>query len=302
MTPPPPLFHALLRPAVLQILRATGYHGAKTSVIDSVTDLAARYFLHLCQLTAVFATHNNDGLLPSPPLSSSSSSSSPSPSPPPQPAEGLPAPATDAPTTITTTVAAATTTTTTTTAPLVNPAIPAPTIVDVRMALQRAGALLPERIPEEQAYLGAEDTRGVDEFIAWAMGPLNREITRIALDGNDEAGDYLDALKKKHSKNDDDSKFLGTLLGRSVEHGDVLVEGGECPSILEWEERRRIAGQKTPEPSVQEGSLQNHRYGGGVNGDLVDADGDGDGDESRPPSSGLSSLGDRSIADEMDLS
>jgi len=74
----------------------------------------------------------------------------------------------------------------------VNPAIPAPTIVDVRMALQRAGALLPERIPEEQAYLGAEDTRGVDEFIAWAMGPLNREITRIALDGNDEAGDYLD--------------------------------------------------------------------------------------------------------------
>lgn len=98
------------------------------------------------------------------------------------------------------------------------------------------------------------------------------------------------ALKKKHSKNDDDSKYLGTLLGRSIEHGDVLVEGGECPSIFVWEERRRIAGQKTPEP------LSRKRESNG------DGDHDGDGEESRPPSSGLSSLGDRSIADEMDMS
>ncbi|KAL2169843.1 hypothetical protein VTG60DRAFT_5584 [Thermothelomyces hinnuleus] len=285
MTPPPPLFHALLRPAVLQILRATGYHAAKTSVIDSVTDLAARYFLHICHLTAVFATHNNEGLppspSPSPPLAPSSSS------------PGVPPPAStsvaDAPPVTTTTTTAATATTTAAT--LVNPAVPAPTIVDVRMALQRAGALLPERIAEEQEYVGEEDMRGVDNFIAWAMGPLNREIARIALDGNDEAGDYLDALKKKHSKNDDDSKFLGTLLGRSIEHGDVLVEGGECPSILAWEERRRLASEKTPEPPQRP---QQNRHG--------DVNGDGDGGESRPPSSGLSSLGDRSIADEMDLS
>ncbi|KAL2158486.1 hypothetical protein VTH06DRAFT_4253 [Thermothelomyces fergusii] len=257
MTPPPPLFHALLRPAVLQILRATGYHAAKTSVIDSVTDLAARYFLHICHLTAVFATHNNEGLPPSP-----------SPSPPPPGGGGAAPSAAEA-----------------------NPAVPAPTVVDVRMALQRAGALLPERIAEEQEYVGEEDTRGVDSFIAWAMGPVNREIARIALDGNDEAADYLDALKKKHSKNDDDSKFLGTLLGRSIEHGDVLVEGGECPSILEWEERRRRASEKTPEPPRD-------RHGA-VNGN---GSGDGDGEESRPPSSGLSSLGGRSIADEMDLS
>ena len=102
------------------------------------------------------------------------------------------------------------------------------------------------------------------------------------------------ALKKKHSKNDDDSKYLGTLLGRSIEHGDVLVEGGECPSIFVWEERRRAAGVKKPE-------LQQPQLGAGedFNGD---GDGDGDGDESRPGSSGLSSLGDRSIADDMDLS
>ena len=79
----------------------------------------------------------------------------------------------------------------------------------------------------------------------------------------------------------------------------MLVEGGECPSIFAWEERRRMAGQKTPEPPQ---GLQNHQ-GGEVNGDSNgDGDGDGDGEESRPPSSGLSSLGDRSIADEMDMS
>lgn len=158
MTPPPPLFHALLRPAVLQILRATGYHSAKTSVLDSVTDLAARYFLHLCQLTALYAAHNND----EPPLLPEHN--------------GTP----------------------------VNPVIPAPTVVDVRMALQRVGALLPERIEEEQEYLGEEDTRGVEAFVAWAMGSLNREITRIALDGDDEAGDYLDG---KHA-----SSFFALLL------------------------------------------------------------------------------------------
>jgi transcription initiation factor TFIID subunit 3 len=188
------------------------------------------------------------------------------------------------------------------------------------MALQRAGALLTEPVEEEQEYQGEEDTRGVEAFVAWAMGSLNREITRIALDGEDEAGDYLDgelcslslgwwcwcvcgvvlmmifaALKKKHSKNDDDSKYLGTLLGRTIEHGDVLVEGGECPSILIWEERRKIAGQKTPEPLSRP-------LGFNGDGDHDGEDGDGDGEGSRPPSSGLSSLGDRSIADEMDLS
>ncbi|KAK0632978.1 hypothetical protein B0T14DRAFT_395937, partial [Immersiella caudata] len=212
MTPPHSLFHSLLRPAVLQILRATGYHSAKTSVLDSLTDLAARYFLHLCQLTALYASHNG---------------------------------------------------TTSTT----------PTIVDVRMALQRVGALLPERSEEEQAFLGVEDTRGVEEFVAWAAGQQNREIKRVALDGNDEAGDYLDALKQKHSKNEEDTKFMGTVLGKCIEHGDVQVEGGEFPSIFNWEERLKMAAQR-PEEGRE------------------DVEMNGDGGDSRPQSSGLSSLGD----------
>ena len=183
MTPPPPLFHALLRPAVLQILRATGYHSAKTSVLDSVTDLAARYFLHLCHLTALYATHNNTlgndsdqppHLLLLPPTTTAISEEQ-------QQQQQLQQQQVLNPTTASPSAAAT-----------LNPAIPAPTLVDVRMALQRAGALLPERIREEQEYLEEEDMRGLEGFVAWATGALNREITRIALDGNDEAGDYLD--------------------------------------------------------------------------------------------------------------
>jgi len=188
MTPPPPLYHALLRPAVLQILRATGYHSAKTSVLDSVTDLAARYLLHLCQLTAVYATHNTNrdpkdededeylnyiinGTAGDELLSFESATATA------VAEEGAPENGTS----------------TATNAPaLRNPAVPAPTIVDVRMALERAGVLLPARIDVEQEYLEGEDLRGMEGFVAWATGALNREIARIALDGNDEAGDYLD--------------------------------------------------------------------------------------------------------------
>jgi transcription initiation factor TFIID subunit 3 len=84
MTPPQALFHALLRPSILQILRAAGYHGAKSSVIDLITDLAVRYLSELCRMTALYAAHNGSNRTE-------------------------------------------------------------PTIVDVRMALQHVGALLPEK-------------------------------------------------------------------------------------------------------------------------------------------------------------
>ncbi|RDA83784.1 hypothetical protein CP532_5203 [Ophiocordyceps camponoti-leonardi (nom. inval.)] len=53
------IFHALLRPSMLQILRATGYHATKGAVLDSVTDLAARYLYALCEATAGHASHNH---------------------------------------------------------------------------------------------------------------------------------------------------------------------------------------------------------------------------------------------------
>ncbi|KAJ6790328.1 hypothetical protein PWT90_10965 [Aphanocladium album] len=59
MATPPAFFHALLRPAILQILRATGYHATRPAVLDSLTDLAARYMLLLCQHTAHHAASNH---------------------------------------------------------------------------------------------------------------------------------------------------------------------------------------------------------------------------------------------------
>lgn len=52
---------ALLRPAVLQILRATGFNHARPAVVETVTDLAARYLLLLAESTAqnAFNTHND---------------------------------------------------------------------------------------------------------------------------------------------------------------------------------------------------------------------------------------------------
>jgi transcription initiation factor TFIID subunit 3 len=129
MTPPQALFHTLLRPSILQILRATGYHSAKPTVLDSLTDLAARYLSELCHLTALYSAHNGSGTT-------------------------------------------------------------GPDIVDVRMALQHMGALLPELPQHEQELLSVEDTRGTDEFVAWAAGNVNREIQRIAQD--EGATDYLD--------------------------------------------------------------------------------------------------------------
>jgi len=236
MTPPSPVFHALLRPAVLQILRAAGYQGTKAAVLDSLTDLAVRYFYRLCELTAIYAAHNGTDDR-------------------------------------------------------------APSVVDVRLALQQVGALLPEKTELEQEYLDIEDVRGTEAFLAWIQGPVNREIKRIALDGNDEARDYLDgklpsdtaleqaghwrlrgvAIKQKHSKTDDDTKYVGTLLGKPVEHGDVMVEGGEYPSVLRWEENLKAAARRSPE--------------------IVEAEREA----SEAPSSGLSSLGDRTLDHDMDL-
>ena len=141
MTPPTTLFHALLRPSILQILRATGYHGARSAVLDILTDLAARYLWELCHMTAVYAAHN-----------------------------GLDAEAPGA-----------------------------PTVVDVRMALQHMGALLPERPELEQEYTGVEDTRGVDEFVAWFESQQMAEIRRVALDGVDDATNYLEGEFAQHT-------------------------------------------------------------------------------------------------------
>lgn len=129
MTGPSALFQALLRPAILQILRASGYHSTKGAVLDALTDLAARYLSALCEATAGHAAHNHG----------------------------------DA---------------------------GAYSLADVAIALRELGALLPDKAASEQVFLGADDVRGVDDFVAWFAGPRMRDLMEMGRADGD-ASDYL---------------------------------------------------------------------------------------------------------------
>ena len=50
---------SLLRPPVLHILRAAGFHSIRPSVLDTLVDLTARYLLLLASTTASCASTNN---------------------------------------------------------------------------------------------------------------------------------------------------------------------------------------------------------------------------------------------------
>jgi transcription initiation factor TFIID subunit 3 len=57
------MYLALLRPPVLHILRAAGFHAARPAALDSMVDLAARYLLLVAQKTSEMSqvTHNGGG-------------------------------------------------------------------------------------------------------------------------------------------------------------------------------------------------------------------------------------------------
>ncbi|PGH08473.1 hypothetical protein AJ80_07872 [Polytolypa hystricis UAMH7299] len=176
------LYHTLLRPPVLQILRAAGFHSSRPAVIDTLTDLAARYLVLLAESTVAHATNNHEH-------------------------------------------------------------DPTPDLHDVLMALQDAGALRPQMTATEEIWRGEEDMRGLEAFAAWFSGPANKEIRRVAgfiagegevMDEDSlEKEDYLNSLKKKHSKTGEESRYQGTVLGKSAEQHQIIIEGGP-ESIKDW--------------------------------------------------------------------
>ncbi|KAI1310395.1 hypothetical protein F5Y03DRAFT_38607 [Xylaria venustula] len=252
---------AFLRPVILQILRAQGYYASTSSTIDCLTELAGQQLYNIAKRTAEHANSNNC----------------------------LGPPGT-------------------------------PDVVDVRLAMEDCGALWPGADPappakrrrltsvddddddtavaggdatprEEYDFEVVEDTRGVDEFIHWATGRKNLRIRKIAAvvapqgtiaagtEGEDgaveeRATDYLDSLKRKHNKTDQESKYAGTILGRSIDHGDVLIEGGADTSLAAWAAKMREASLRPPDPQPTANNNDS---------------------DSRPPSSGLSSLADEEM-------
>jgi transcription initiation factor TFIID subunit 3 len=225
------LNHALLRPAILQILRAVGFHSARPSVVDTLTDLTAKYIMLLAARTASHAVENHND--------------------------------------------------------------PTPDTTDVRLAMADCGLFSPSltsteevwrellrkplsEVPDhnglrsmEAATRDAEDTAEIAEFFQWFDGPLYKEILRIAglqqeeqpLGENQDTmviEDYLTALKKKHSKSGEDTRFHGTVLGTHNESKPVKIDGGGPESLKDWmkavknQEREKnaakaIAKQETPD-------------------------------------------------------
>ncbi|OTB02089.1 hypothetical protein M426DRAFT_62845 [Hypoxylon sp. CI-4A] len=215
---------ALLRPAIIQILRAQGYHSSYNDTVDTLTELAANYLMAIARHAARYASLNNEVGV-----------------------SGI------------------------------------PDVVDVRMAMEDCGALWPERDFTAQEISGEEDTRGVDGFISWALGKKNQRIRKVAAVGKPIVGDdgaeaieeqrdtdYLSALKRKHNKTGDDSKYAGTILGRGLTEPEPVPEEND---IHEWMNKRHKAAERPPEPEI----VPDH--------------------DSRPPSSGLSSLADEDVMD-----
>jgi hypothetical protein len=133
MSSPHAIHHALLRPCVLHILRAAGYHSTKPSVLDTLTDIAGRYMAFLAASTAKYASINHEEL-------------------------GV-------------------------------------DVGDVRMAMEDAGLFVPEKVWEDQVFDDEEDDRGVEDFIRWCEGSGNRDIRRVALEGQDDGKeDYLTSM------------------------------------------------------------------------------------------------------------
>lgn len=87
-------------------------------------------------------------------------------------------------------------------------------IVDVRMALQEAGALLPERTETEQMWKGEEDLRGVEEFIQWFSGTRMKEMMEMGSgDTESDATDYLAGKKKQANRDRHDGEEKKVEMG-----------------------------------------------------------------------------------------
>ncbi|KAF2118584.1 hypothetical protein BDV96DRAFT_465856, partial [Lophiotrema nucula] len=219
------LFNTLLRPAVLHILRAAGFHSAKPSVIDTMVDLTSRYLFLLASRTAynAFSNHNDPtpditdvrmafqdcGIL-SPRLTGSEEIWK----------EMLRKPLDD---------------------------------------YEAQGGMELRRKKEEER--DKEDTKDVRDFLDWICGNVNKEIMRVA--GLQKSGfnqisqtealdavemeDYLTSLMKKHSKTGVEARFQGTVLGHPNEPHQIRIEGGPADSIEEWSRKAKERAIKAAE-------------------------------------------------------
>lgn len=220
------LHRALLRPAILHTLRAAGFHSTKSSVLDTLLNLAERHLVLLASTTAQHAVSSHND--PVPTISDVRMALS------------------DCGVLI----------------PLEGAAeeawkermrIPLAEMADV----PKAGK---QRMIAEKRKRDDEDTEDVREFARWYDSSQYREIKRVAGLEKDlnvpgavpligvggsvvKEDDFFTALKKKHSKSGDDSRLQGTVLGRPADERDVVIEGGPVQRLRDWRPRLEKSAQ-----------------------------------------------------------
>jgi len=256
-------FHAhLLRPAIIHILRAQGFHSTRPSVLDTITDLAARYISLLAQRTAYFVYDRTTT-----PLDTTNS--------------GLPT------TSCLQNIDAAIPTIpdirqALSSASVFNNTTTASEEVWAELLRKPLSALPAAAQDKERRRRDEEDTVDVQDFLDWITGAANAEIMRIAglqdesgvvaatanaavtavtagtsaagaagaasktaavEDAEDRKEDYLSLLRKKRSKTGEGSRFAGTALGKvEEERGGIKIEGGP-ESLGAWavgQRKRRL--------------------------------------------------------------
>ncbi|KAF2739222.1 hypothetical protein EJ04DRAFT_549327 [Polyplosphaeria fusca] len=214
------LFTTLLRPAVLHILRAAGFHSAKPSVVDTLVDLTARHLFLLASRAAYHAYLNHNDVEVN--ISDVRIAMQDC---------GVLVP------TLTATEEA--------------------WKEILRKPLEDYVVETGARAKEAKRR-DAEDTEDVNSFIDFVQGKYNATIMRMAVGeknalteaetlDREELEDYLNTLMKKHSKTGVESRFQGTVLGHPNDPKPIKIEGGPVDSIDQWNRRVREKAAKTAE-------------------------------------------------------
>ena len=213
------LHRALLRPAIVHMLRAAGFHSTKPSVLDTVTNLAERYLMLLASSTATHArlSHND----PIPTITDVRMALSEC---------GALSPLSGA----------------------------AEEDWRERMRRPMIEIEEPEnggrtRAQAEKKRREEEDLKDVRDFMRWFDSQQHAEMRRIAglvPDANAtgaanaptigvgggvvQAEDYLQVLKTKQGRSTADIRYQGTALGIPGEDRSVVIEGGPVGSLRDW--------------------------------------------------------------------
>ncbi|KAI9676566.1 MAG: hypothetical protein M1817_000725 [Caeruleum heppii] len=188
------LHHHLLRPPVIHILRAAGFHTTRPSVLDTLVDLTSRYLMLLASSTASHAaTHDPDHDRAEPRL------------------EDVRLAMEDC--------------------AVFGPQM---SVMEEGWMGEEDLRGLEGFLDWVRGDAHTEIRRIAGLRHGKGDADLGTAAATVGVDPTMAAEDFLSALKKKHSKTSEEARFQGTLLGKDAEDRMAKVEGGPLHQIFDW--------------------------------------------------------------------